>query len=378
MEHLGVDLLERLQTAPGAEIVLPAVADEPVYVVGGAVRDVLLGAVARELDLVVEGDAIAVAHRAAARVGGELTVHERFGTATVRAGGYEFDVASARRETYARPGALPDVQLGATLEEDLARRDFTVNAMAVRLADGMRISWPSADQDLAARRLRVLHERSFEDDPTRMLRMVRYAARLGFTADAPVEPALLRTVTGDRAGRELRLALDEPQPQALQLLAALGLARELFGDGFEVPPYAPRGPLGLAAACVGVQDLAAKLDVLAFAARERDIIVAAATNFERLAAAAPASDADLYQLFRRQRPETAELLAAAGHAGARRWLENVRHRRLQITGDDLIAEGLTGAQVGAGLERATVAMLDGDAPDRATQLASATYESEGA
>src|ERR1700748_3212963 len=117
MEDLSVDLRERLQTAPGAEIVLPAVADEPVYVVGGAVRDALLGRTPRELDLVVEGDALAVARRAAARVGGKLTVHERFGTATGRADGYEFDLAGARRETYARPGALPDVHLGATLAQ---------------------------------------------------------------------------------------------------------------------------------------------------------------------------------------------------------------------------------------------------------------------
>src|SRR5947208_8290812 len=108
--------MDLLREAPGAEIVFEAVAGETgVYVVGGAVRDALLGRTPRELDLVVEGDAVAVARRAAARVGGELTVHERFGTATVRADGFEFDLAGARRETYARPGALPDVQLGASL-----------------------------------------------------------------------------------------------------------------------------------------------------------------------------------------------------------------------------------------------------------------------
>ena len=203
-------MLERLQTAPGAELVLAAVGDEPgVHVVGGAVRDVLLDRVPRELDLVVEGDAVAVARRAAARVGGELTVHERFCTATVRAEGYEFDLAAARKETYARPGALPDVELGATLREDLARRDFTVNAMAVRLADGAFTAWEGAEEDLRAGVLRVLHARSFIDDPTRMLRLVRYAARLGFAPDPEtaklIDPALLATVSGDRLGAELKL-----------------------------------------------------------------------------------------------------------------------------------------------------------------------------
>ena len=114
-----------------------ALEGEPdAWVVGGAVRDLLLGRAPRELDLVVEGDALAVARRAAARLGGEACEHERFGTATVRGAGTAFDLAGARRETYARPGALPEVELGATLEEDLARRDFTVNTLALLLRTG--------------------------------------------------------------------------------------------------------------------------------------------------------------------------------------------------------------------------------------------------
>src|SRR5690606_2280907 len=102
------------------------------------------------------------------------------GTATVIAPGAVFDLASARRERYERPGALPTVELGASLYEDLARRDFTINAMALHLADGELIAWPGAEEDLRARRLRVLHDRSFTDDPTRLLRLARYAARLEF------------------------------------------------------------------------------------------------------------------------------------------------------------------------------------------------------
>src|SRR5919201_6392615 len=211
-----VDVLERLQQAPGAEVVLGAVADEPgVHVVGGAVRDALLDRVPRELDLVVEGDAATVARRAAARVGGTVVVHERFGTATVTADGYAFDLAGARRERYPRPGALPEVTLGATLEEDLRRRDFTVNAIAARLADGALTELPGAREDLRAGVVRVLHDRSFLDDPTRLLRLARYAARLRFAPD-PATDALaaaavgdVDTVSGERLGAELRLVMPE-------------------------------------------------------------------------------------------------------------------------------------------------------------------------
>src|SRR3954471_4204532 len=195
--------MDLLRAAPGAEIVLQAVAgDAGVYVVGGAVRDALLDRVPKELDLVVEGDAIALATRAAERIGGTLTAHERFGTAAIKGDRFAFDLSSARTETYERPGALPTVALGATIQQDLARRDFTVNAIAQDLQTDELIEWPGARQDLRNGVLRVLHDRSFTDDPTRMLRLVRYMARLGFEPEPPVDPELLDTVTPDRIGLE--------------------------------------------------------------------------------------------------------------------------------------------------------------------------------
>src|SRR3954468_10096296 len=313
------------------DTVLAAMAGEAgVYVVGGAVRDKLLGRVPRELDLVVEGDAIAVAKRAAERVGGALTVHERFGTATVRAGDFAFDLASARRERYEHPGALPTVELGASIAEDLERRDFTVNAIAENLHTGERIAVPHAYDDLAQRLLRVLHPRSYADDPTRMLRLVRYVARLGFTPVDALEPALMDTVSGDRLGHEIRLMLDEP-PAVWHELQRLGLAQHLFGPHFEATTLDLRGPLALAACTTNVPDLAQRLEHLKFPARERDVILAAATGFNRLRGLT-GSDADLWRAYRRERPETLELLAAAGDPGALRWLGHIRDRRLEITG----------------------------------------------
>ena len=223
------DVLDALQPHPA----LDALAGEPgVHVVGGAVRDALLGRVPHELDLLVEGDATAVARRVADRMDGVAIVHERFGTATVRAAGHTFDLVSARTERYPRPGALPAVELGASAEQDLARRDFSVNAIAVRVADGALLAWPGALEDLQAGVLRVLHDASFRDDPTRLLRGARYAARLGFTLapdtdrswEQAVRAGAPATVTGSRIGDELRLLAAEPQPAALAALQRHGLA----------------------------------------------------------------------------------------------------------------------------------------------------------
>lgn len=366
--------MDLLREAPGAEIVFEAVAGEAgVYVVGGAVRDALLGRIPKELDLVVEGDAIELAQRAAERIGGSLVVHDRFRTATISADGFSFDIASARQETYSRPGALPDVRLGATIAQDLARRDFTVNAIALDIARDRTIEWPGARRDLDQRALKVLHERSFIDDPTRMLRLVRYAARLAFDIDpqtkALVDPRLTDTVSGDRLGNELRLALYEP-PGALHLLERTGLGAHLIGREFEAVDYGLQGPLALAACCTKVprERLTQRLDHLGFRASERHVIVAAAFRFEALHTKLDVGDAELWRRLHRERAETVELLAAAGNDGAQRWLDEVRHRKLEITGADLIAAGVTGAAVGDGLAKAMQAMLEGNAGDRETQM----------
>jgi len=391
-------LPERLRALPGAARLIDALGGEDVvWVVGGAVRDVLLRRDPVELDLVVEGDAPALARRCAARLGGETTVHERFGTATVAAPGLRFDLAGARRERYERPGALPEVELGATIDEDLQRRDFTVNAIAVRLSDGEVVRHEQALEDLEARVLRVLHPRSFLDDPTRLLRLVRYVARLGFAieletrgwaADA-VGGGALGTVTGSRLGTELRLLAREQQPVAACGLEGLRIGPALL-PGFAVdpdvidralalcPPDGERGLLTLAACCTAAKadPLSARLDELGFPAGERAALVDAATRAPALAIALadPALEqrSRLWALLRRERPETVALAGAQGPAeSARRWLEDVRHVRLEISGEDLVAAGLEGPDVGRGLERALAAALDGLAAGREEQLAAA-------
>jgi tRNA nucleotidyltransferase (CCA-adding enzyme) len=230
----------------------------------------------------------------------------------------------------------------------------------------------TARGDLAARVLRVLHDRSFVDDPTRMLRLVRYAHRLDFRVEphtaALVDPERLGTVSGDRLGAELRLLMAEG------VLGALGALGPALLPGFAPPPALPRSPLAaLAACCTRVPGLPARLDALGFTARDRKIVVAAA-HAARTLDLAGASAAQLWLALRRLPPEAAEVIAAGdGPAAeaAQRWFDDVRHRALEITGDDLVAAGLSGAAVGAGLQAAMVAMLEGRAPDRAAQLAAA-------
>ena len=312
--------------------------------------------------------------------------------------GATFDLASARRERYPRPGALPEVELGATLREDLERRDFTVNAIALHLADG-ELTWlPGAREDLDARRLRVLHDRSFLDDPTRLLRLARYAARLGFEPEAgtdglaaeAITDGALDTVTGSRLGAELRLLLREPQPAALMGLARHGLGRVLLGDAFApderriAVAHELGGPLAaLASTLVGADDTRSVLDHLAFPANERDAVATAVRRAwhvvdlidpdrHAMETGEPMTDAVLWRALRRESPETVAVAGALGPVGAaRRWLDDVRHRRLAIDGNDLVAAGLQGPAVGAGLTAAMEAMLEGRADTREEQLAAA-------
>ena len=206
-----------------------------LYLVGGTVRDMLLGRPQADLDLVVEGDAPALAAALAARLGGRTRAHPQFGTASVEWAGEPplLDLVTARRERYPRPAALPEVA-PAPLRDDLLRRDFAANALAIALDPahyGALIDVTGGVDDLRRRELRVLHDASFVDDPTRILRGARLAARLGFAfeprtaallADALAQGMLERT-TPQRIWNELELTLAEERPEAaLALLQALG------------------------------------------------------------------------------------------------------------------------------------------------------------
>jgi tRNA nucleotidyltransferase (CCA-adding enzyme) len=385
--RMAADVLEALRALPGGPELLAALGGRAdVWVVGGAVRDALVGRMPRDIDLVVEGDAAALA----AQLGEVREVHDRFGTTAVDVAGAPVNVAMARAESYAEPGALPDVR-PASLPDDLVRRDFTVNALAVDLCGRLHEA-PGATEDLAARRLRVLHEGSFRDDPTRLWRLGRYAARLGFgiepeterLARSAVAGGALDTVTGPRMGNELGLALNEPDPAAalaaaheLGLLPA-GMAprRGLTRDALELlPEDGHPGVLALAAMAGAVepQRLRTWLDELGIARRDRNQVVAGAAGAEPLASslAAARRPSEIAAAARGKPPEQVALAGALGPvAAARAWLDELRDVRLEITGDDLLAAGVpAGPEIGRRLDRALAARLDGEAVGSEAELA---------
>ena len=200
----------------------------PVYIVGGFVRDLLLGYPSIDFDLVVEGDAIQLSVLLASKYGGKVTVHEKFRTAKWFVDKNSFvDLISTRSETYIHPAALPTVKMG-TIRDDLRRRDFTLNTLAIRLDRDyfgeLRDELGGLD-DLQHGWVRVLHPRSFTDDPTRMFRAVRYEKRYGFKiaketlALFPEARELIEKLSAQRLRHELDLILDEPN--AARILTGL-------------------------------------------------------------------------------------------------------------------------------------------------------------
>ena len=215
--------------------ILRDIAPGNVHIAGGSVRDILLKAKSHDLDFTVVGDACQVAQEFARITGGECTVHDRFGTATVRLGPARLDLVTARSEYYTSPGALPTVRPG-TLADDLQRRDFTVNAMAMSLDDGSIIDPHGGQADIKVRTIRTLNERSFIDDPTRMLRAARYEQRLGFALDPVTEFHVMKAVaenafapvSGDRIRHELDRTTNEQHPlPVFRRMQQMGLFRAI-------------------------------------------------------------------------------------------------------------------------------------------------------
>jgi tRNA nucleotidyltransferase (CCA-adding enzyme) len=475
----GSVVLDRLRELPGGNELLAVAAEHPgeVELVGGTVRDIMLGILPRELDVVVAGDSRAFAAALAARIDQgrtersrecdegalhdgvrdglsdgyadglpdgcadslrdghdesvgngrkenpragrekgpraheetshsgycEMTYHERFATALLRWKSGAIDIAMRRSETYPSPGALPEVSPGDA-EQDLLRRDFTINAILVALAGERRATVraaPHALEDLDARRLRVLHDASFLEDPTRVLRLARYAARL----DLEVEPhtaalaaaalagGALETVSGPRLGAQLRLAFAEPDPvkplaalDRLGVLAAwepgLSFDEHVVRVALEILPVDGSARVLLAASLV--LELCGQLDDeetepamrsflhdLELPAREGDRAFGAAVSAAFVIDHVGSTDttADLLELAVGTPVEALALAAAVrdmedgpssyGRRVIEEWLCERRHIDLEVTGDDLIAAGVPeGPEVGVRLEESYKLLLE--------------------
>lgn len=361
-------LPQAIDALPAIDVVRRLADRVPTYLVGGAVRDLLLGAEGADLDVVLEGDAEALA----GIPGYQPERDELFLTGRIEVGDQRIDVAQTRAETYPHPGALPEVR-PAPIGEDLARRDFTVNAMAFPIADDAELIDPHGGlEDLRNGRLRVLHGRSFVDDPTRALRAARYAARFGFELEPDTARLLaeadLSTVSEDRIQNELRKIAAEDEPsRALQLLVDWGV----------MPTLDPAAPPRVAE----VTRLVSSPPWAGWANRELAVelaIVRPLPQIRELAAATPERPSEAVRLAVPWDPSQLVVARARGAEWLDRYAEEWRHVHLEITGEDLIAEGIPeGPAIGHGLEAAISGKLDGELSGRDAELQIALAAARG-
>lgn len=227
MEKRCIDLIKKLpEKIQKILLVCGEIGEDmgfPTYVVGGFVRDLLLSVTNFDLDIVIEGSGMAFGEKLAKRLGGKVKLHDKFQTALViLPDGSKIDIATCRTEFYARPAALPEVT-GSSIKQDLYRRDFTINTLAVKLNTrdfGQLIDFFSARRDLQSGVIRILHNLSFVDDPTRIFRAIRFEQRYQFKMDQNTENLLksalainiFRQVSAERIRDELILILSEPRP----------------------------------------------------------------------------------------------------------------------------------------------------------------------
>jgi len=373
------------------------------YLVGGAVRDVLLARECEDVDVVVEGNGLELARELAARLGGRIHPHEPFLTAVVRLpDGRRLDVATARTEFYRSPASLPEVETSA-IRLDLYRRDFTINAMAIHLAPdsfGELVDFFGGQRDLNARALRVLHSLSFLDDPTRAIRAVRFATRLGFEiaaetrqlARVAVLEGVFARLSGERLREELGGLLAESRPvEALAELDRLGvygallpgarwsatlrrflaeldavLAWSLLEDVYDGPRWLPYVcALAQRATEADATALAARL---ALAGRSARAVAAARSRTEQVLALAsqPGSrTSELVALLERSEPALWLVAMAAAAAPERRRLRHALLLGLRtpapVSGGQVVAAGvLPGRAVGEAVRRTRDAVIDGE------------------
>ena len=366
----------------------------PLYLVGGSVRDLLLERPLLDLDLVVEGDAAVLAHELAKHLAGVVTAYSPFGTAKVKAGSRTVDLATARWEIYAQPGALPTVRPG-TLRDDLLRRDFSVNALAVHLASehfGELLDLAGGLADLQKGLVRVLHSDSFRDDATRILRAVRYEQRLNFRLDEETERLLRRdlscldTISPDRLRHEVERILAEETPakpllRASELgvlaavhpsLRAVARWRAVFQAVHTSGKASPLLYLALLAYTIQLKQAEGLIQRLNLTARQAHIVrdMQRIKELTRTLARPGMQPSQVYHLLRELAPEAldAGVLAienAATRDRLRRYIDEWRHVRPALSGRDLLRLGVPqGPRVGELLDELKRGRLDGQISSR--------------
>ena len=367
------------------------------YLVGGPVRDILLGRQAIDVDLTLEVNASTLARALAKKLDGRVRSYPQFLTYKVTAPNFpEIDITTARKERYRKPGALPAVSAGR-LKDDLLRRDFSINAIALDVLDGGMHDPAHGANDIQAHLVRVLHDESFIDDPTRIFRAVRLAVRLDFAIEPNTEELMhvaiasdaLATVSKERIWRELFLAMDEAQaPRVITELAHHGALNVLFGRR-------PNGDLrkrldAIHGQIAGKDDIdryvlytgallrgdASPIDFegSGFSQKRARAVVEIANELPRVVEALGDAneDRERFRILRRVSPEMLALIAAERpeeRTNLQRFAEFEKFR-LPLRGNDLEVPG--GPHIAKALERAREAVFSGEiAPEQARSFARA-------
>jgi len=370
---------------------------EKIYLVGGVVRDLLLGQANLDLDLVVEGNAIELAQRLKEVNQGEITTHPRFNTAKLRWDKWSVDLTTARSETYGKPGALPKVTPNS-IDNDLFRRDFTINAMAIHLNPGdygKLVDPYGGRSDLKKRAVRVLHEKSFIDDATRIWRGLRYEQRLDFHLERKTLGLLKRdidmldTISSDRIYYEIDCVLQEGYPEkVLRRADKLGVLAKLHpaleGNGWLAEKFeqarrltSPQPPgIGLYLALLAypltseeAESLISRLNLpKSLAQTVRDAITLKGKI--RLVSIPGLSPNSIYRFldgysYHALLANSLATQSPSASQNIRLFVNKLRHIETWLAGEDLIKMGVAqGPQVREVLEMLREARLDGKATTR--------------
>lgn len=333
-----------------------------LYLIGGLVRDLLLDKKSLDIDITVEGDAIEFARvlesEGKAKI---LSVHKDFGTVKVEINGTKVDFASTRSEIYPKKGHLPHVgEIGCSLEKDVLRRDFTINSLAMSLNQddfANLIDYVSGIDDLKAKKIRILHEKSFIDDPTRIIRALKYSTRLGFELEEntfKLQEQYLKNVNYDMCNKRVKNEIKkmfEQGPQIAQIAFDKFIAQKIYklitkkeiqkskiNIRSLIEKYKPKHPWLVYFGVIGVFEEEEFLDNLELTKSEKSIILGSKNLMDFVLA----DDFEIYKAFCTQKTETLLILAIWGKENqVFHYLDNLRKIKLSINGNDLLALGLS-------------------------------------
>lgn len=327
-----------------------------LYLIGGLVRDMLLnynGTAYLDVDITIEGDAIKFAHILEKEIGAKISsVHESFGTVKIVIEGQKIDLASTRSESYPKAGHLPHVdKIGCALKEDVFRRDFTVNALAMSLNQDSfanLVDYTGGFEDLKAKKIKILHDKSFIDDPTRIIRALKYSTRLGFQLDEKtlkLQEEYLQNINYDmcykRVKQEIKKTFEQNSQEAFEKFIEQGIYKLITKKEIKTPKiniknlvnkYTPKHTW-----LVYFGVLAIELNIeLSPTKYEKEVI----DGTQSLRNQAFADEFELYKTFNNQKLETLLILAALGkEKEVCHYLDNLAKIKLLINGKDIIELG---------------------------------------